>query len=565
MARETRNKRVPITTLEGVLPIDRADIPRDVIAGVTLAALAIPEVMGYTQIAGMPVITGLYTILLPVFVFALLGSSRHLVVGADSATAAVMAAGLVGVAAAGSTKYAAMAGLIALMAGVLLLIARLARLGFIADFLSRTVLVGFLTGVGIEVAAAQVSGMLGVKAGTGGTVRRLAGTLGNLGDTSLTTLAVSVSVIIVILGARKIAPKVPGPLIAVIGSIIVSWAADLRAHGVQTLGKLPGGLPHLGLPDVTWSDIPPLLTVSASILVVVLAQSAATSRAYAAKYNDNFDENVDLVGLAGANIAAALSSAFVVNGSPTKTQMVDSAGGQSQVAQITTGAIVLIVLLFLTGPIQYMPKAVLATVVFLIGLQLVDYRGMRRIARLRLDEFVVAGLTMVTVIAVGVEQGIILAIIASIIDHLRHSYHPYNTVIALAPDGHGVRAVPVSPAARTLPGLVVYRFASSLYYANSARLLDELNAFAASSRDGDLHWICIDAAAIADIDFTSAEVIKQANQSLKDHQIRLVFSEVMDRVANELNAFGITDEVGKNAFFPTVLDAVSAFRNQTPT
>src|SRR5205823_2320819 len=204
--------------------------------------------------------------------------------------------------------------------------------------------------------------------------------------------------------------KVPGALIAVIGSIVVSWAANLSAHGVATLGALPGGLPNFGVPDVSWSDIPDLAGTAISILVLVLAQSAATSRAYAAKYDDSFDENVDLIGLAGASIAAGFSNTFVVNGSPTKTEMVDSAGGHSQLAQLTTGVIVLVVLLFLTAPIEYMPKAVLASVVFIIGVELIDYRGMAKIRGLRFDEFIVATLTALTVVLVGVEEGIILAL-----------------------------------------------------------------------------------------------------------------------------------------------------------
>src|SRR4029079_2302276 len=208
-------RRFPIPVFEGITPLDRARIPADVLAGVTLAALAIPETMGYTKIAGTPVITGLYTILLPLAVFALFGSSRHLVVGADSASAAILAAGLAGMAATGSAQYVALAGLVALLAALYLIVARLVHLGFIADFLSRTVLIGFLTGVGIQVAAGQVGGIFGVPSGSGGTLRKLFVTLGNLDETSVTTLAVSLSVMAVIVGTKKFAPKVPGALIAV--------------------------------------------------------------------------------------------------------------------------------------------------------------------------------------------------------------------------------------------------------------------------------------------------------------------------------------------------------------
>jgi high affinity sulfate transporter 1 len=560
---ERRGARRP-HILGGILPVAKGSLAVEALAGVTLAALAIPEVMGYSQIAGMPVVTGLYTLLLPVFAFAVLGSSRHLVVGADSATAAVMASGLAALAVTGSDQYVALAGAVALIAAALLLVARLARLGFIADFLSRTVLIGFLTGVGVQVAAGQVAGMLGVEAGSGGTLRKLAGTLANIGDTSLTTLAVSAAVIVVMLGCRHVAPKVPGALLAVIGAIAVSWAADLEAHGVATLGHLPGGLPKLGLPDVAWSDMGTLVVISTSIFVLILAQSAATSRAYAARYNEDFDENVDLVGLAGANLAAGVSGTFVVNGSPTKTQMVDGAGGRSQLAQVTTGVIVLIVLLFLTAPIQYLPEAVLASVVFLIGIELVDYRGMARIRRVRLDEFVVAALTAATVIVVGVEQGIILAIVASIVIHLRHSYQPNNSVLVLASVGRRPRAQRVTYDARTVPGLVVYRFAASLYFANANHLLNDVNGFIADSDgDGDdLAWLCIDAAAMADCDYTGAEVLKQAHASLTERGMRLVFTEMLHEVEVEFDTFGLTAEFGPDAFFPAVVDVITAFERR---
>jgi len=562
-------RKPPLALLQGLLPLDRAKIPVDMIAGVTLAALAIPEVMGYTSIAGMPVITGLYTILLPVLVFALLGSSRHLVVGADSATAAVMAAGLAGLAASQSTQYVALAGLLALMAGAFLLLARLSKLGFIADFLSRTVLIGFLTGVGIQVACGQVSGMLGVPSGAGVTIAghdfdntfgKLLSTLGNLDEISWATVAVSAGVLVTMLGLKLINKKIPGALLAVVGAIFISWNWDLASHGVATLGPLPSGLPHFGLPDVTWSDIPALMGTAVSIFILVLAQSAATSRAYAAKYNDHFDENTDLVGLAAASVAAGLSGTFVVNGSPTKTQMVDGAGGRSQVAQLTTGAIVLIVLLFLTAPIQYMPKAVLASVVFLIGIELVDLAGMRKVLRLRPDEFVVATLVAATVVLVGVEQGIVLAIVASVIDHMRRSYRPSTAVMQPPTSGEVWHAAAPEPDARSLPGLVVYRFAGSIYYANANLFFEQASAFAESA-DAP-RWLCVDAAAVPDIDYSGGETIRQLHGELAEHDIKLVIAEPLDTVTSVLDRYGLTELLGADAIYPTVDDAVAAFRSQ---
>ena len=566
--------RLPL--FQGLLPVDRARVPAEVVAGVTLAALAIPEVMGYATIAGMPVITGLYTIVLPVMVFAVFGSSRHLVVGADSATAAVMAAGLAGLAATGSTEYVALAGLLALMAAAFLLLARMVKLGFLADFLSRTVLIGFLTGVGIQVACGQVGGLLGIPEGTGitlfghtdsGTVGKLISTLENLDQISWSTVAVSASVIIVILGAKYVTKKVPGALIAVIGAIFVSWNWDLASHGVSTLGKVPGGLPSLGLPSGGLSEIAALVPTAASVFILILAQSAATSRAYASKYNDRFDENVDLVGLGAANVAAGLSGTFLVNGSPTKTQMVDGAGGRSQLAQLTTGVIVAIVLLFLTAPLQYMPNAVLAAVVFLIGIELVDLAGMRKILRMRPNEFVVALATAVAVVAVGVEQGIVLAIVLSVLDHLRNSYRPITSVMVPSKGDPHWRQVPFTSGARTLPGLVVYRFAGGIYYANANHLVEDVNGIVEGGEAaGDpLRWLCFDAVVIDDVDFSGAEALRQIHGSLAEHGVRLVIAEPLPQVRALMERYGLVDLLGEDAFYPTLSDAVAAYRSTDTT
>ena len=314
--------------LQGVLPIKASQVPTELIAGLTLAALAIPEVMGYTKIAGTPVIFGLYTILIPMALFALFGSSRHLVVGADSATAAILAAGLVGLAATGSDEYVALCAVLAFMAAAFLILARIIGLGFLADFLSRTVLVGFLTGVGLQVALGQISGMLGLKGGGHGSVEKIWSDIQQIEQVNLYALATALAVLVVIVGSKKLSKKIPGALIAVVGAIVASWALKLGDH-VHVLGTVPSGLPHLGLPEVKWSWelIGKLVPTAFAMFVVILAQSAATSRAYAARYNERFSENTDLVGLGLANIGAGLSGTFVVNGSPTKTQMVTAPAG----------------------------------------------------------------------------------------------------------------------------------------------------------------------------------------------------------------------------------------------
>ncbi len=558
----TATRRFPV--LEGILPIDRARIPRDIAAGITLAALGIPEVMGYTTIAGMPVITGLYTILIPIAVFALLGSSRHLVVGADSATAAIMAAGLTGMAAVASPQYVTLAGMTAIITGGYLILARVLKLGFIADFLSRSVLIGFLTGVGIQVAMGQVGGMFGIPSQSGGTVEKFVKTLGNLGESNAATVWVSVAVIVVIVGSKAISPKIPGALIAVIGSIVASWYLDLAADGVKTLGVVPGGLPSLGFPSVTWSEFASLAGTAGAIFIVVLAQSAATSRAYAAKYEEPFDENVDLVGLGLANASAGLSGTFVVNGSPTKTQMVDGAGGRSQLASLTTAGIVLIVLLFLTKPLQYMPSAVLASVVFLIGLELVDIKGLRAILTVRPSEFVIAVITGLLVVVVGVEQAIIVAIVVSVIDHLSRSYAPKDTV-TIAGDGGHLRSRPVADGGQLVPGLVVYRFSSGLYYANANRFNEEiLGLVDGADPASPVRCVVLEASAVVDVDYSGGLTLKQVVNELKARGARLVITQESDSLRDELDRFGITEVLGPDGYAGSVGEAVQAHEATGP-
>jgi high affinity sulfate transporter 1 len=554
-----RNGRRRSPFLQGIVPIERARVSTEVLAGVTLAALGIPEVMGYAKIAGMPVITGLYTILIPIAIFAVLGSSRHLVVGADSATAAILAAGLAGVAPIASPQYVALAGALAIVTGALLVVARLLRLGFFANFLSRSVLIGFLTGVGIQVAMSQVAGMLGVQGGTGGTIRKFVHTLGHIGDTSLTTLAVSLAVIVVIVGGHMLSPRTPGALIAVVGAIFVSWHWDLAAHGVATLGHVPSGLPSIGVPDVRWHEVWELMSTCAALFVVILAQSAATSRAYAARYEEPFDEDVDLVALGAANAAAGLTGTFVVNGSPTKTQIVDSAGGRSQVAMLSTAVLVLVVLLLLTKPLEFLPNAVLAAVVFLIGLQLIDINGMRNIAKVRLNEFVVALITAVTVVVIGVEQAVALAIIVSLVNHLRRGYAPKNSVLVLS-SRNRLRLVPATSRASTLDGLVVYHFAASLYFANANRFSEEILAIAEQGEPA-VRWFCIEASAIPDIDYTGAQTLRETATTLEKRRIRVVLAEVAPDVRAELDRYDLRDVIENDAYYETAADVIEAYRS----
>jgi MFS superfamily sulfate permease-like transporter len=450
-----------------------------------------------------------------------------------------------------------LAGTAALLAGAMLLLARVIRLGFLANFLSRTVLVGFLTGVGIQVAAGQLGEMLGVSASGQETVVRLVNTVRALPHVRPATAVVSLAVIVVVIGIRAVTRKVPGALLAVVAAILVSRVLGFGRYGIAVLGPVSGGLPHPSLPSFAGHDLISLLPAAASMFVVILAQSSATARAYAARYQEEVDEDSDLVGLGVANVTAALSGTFVVNGSPTKTQIVDSAGGRSQLASLACGVVVMVVLLVLTGPLAYLPLAALATVVFLIGVDLVDIGGMRRIYQTRPEEFVVALLTTAAVVFIGVEQGVLLAIVASVVDHLRHSYSPRSSLLVKSAAGHW-QSLPIEPGGRTVDGLIVYRFASSLYFANAARLAADVKALL--ERGERPVWFCLDCAAISDVDYTASAVLTQIRDRLAEGGTRLVLSGTIESVVRQLTRYGLVDKLGPGALFDTAGEALDAFR-----
>ena len=387
--------------------------------------------------------------------------------------------------------------------------------------------------------------MLGVTATGTRTLSRLVSAAAAVPHAHPETVAVSAAVILVMLVARRIVRRLPGALIAVIGEIIVGRAADLARHGVAVIGPVPRGLPPLGLPALSLHDATGLLGAAASMFVVILAQSAATSRVYAAKHGETFSPQSDLLGLGAANVAAAFSGTFVVNGSPTQTQVADSAGARGQLAQLTTSAVVVLVLLFATG-LAYLPVAALAAVVFLIGVQLIDVSGMRRILSVRRNEFIIALLTAAAVVFLGVQEGIVLAVVASIIDHLRHTYHPRNSVLVKSPAGHW-HATPVRPGARTEKRLAVYRFSTDLYYANAARLQEDVTVL--TGHGEPLLWLVLDGAAIGDVHYTAALVLTEVIEELRERHIRFVVTSIIGPVRRQLDRYGISAAMGHDAYY----------------
>ena len=543
----------------GIRPVTRAGTMRDALAGITLAAMNVPQALGYARIAGMPVVTGIYTLLLPLVAFAALGSSRYLVVAADSATAAILAGRLSQIAPFGSEHYVVLAGLVALLTAGCLLLARLFELGFLADFLAQTVLVGFLTGVGFQVGIAMLGDMLGVPVTSNRTVEQLAQVVRGLPHLHVPTVCVAMAVLTVVFVFNQLAPRFPASLFAVVGAIAASAVFDFAGYGITLVQGVTGGLPPIGLPNVSWREIPRLLPVSASCFLMIVTQSAATARVFASRHRLTLDENADLVGLSAANAVAALSGTFVVNGSPTQTAMVERAGGHSQIAQLATAAVVAFVLLFLTGPLHYLPRCVLGAIVFTIAVGLVDVRGMRDIRRESPGEFWLALITAATVVVIGVEQGIVLAIGLSLLWHVRHSYHPHTAVLV---EHRGQwQPMPVVPGAVSGPGLVIFQFGADLFYANVGRFVAEVRGLVEGA-DPPVKWLVVDAGAITSIDYSAARVLADLQQDLIRRSISLVLVHTESSLRADLLRHRLGDVIGADHIFDTLREALAAIRGQ---
>ncbi len=457
----------------------------------------------------------------------------------------------------GSPEWVGLAGVIALLAALYLLVARLLRLGFLANFLSRTALVGFLTEVGIQVALTQVPAMLGIHA-SGSAISQVGTVLGHLGETVAPTLLLALGAVVIIFALGAVSERIPAALLVVAASIALSSALRLDLHGVAVVGSVSPGFPPIGVPQhVTWSQVLDVAGVAASIFVVILAQSAATARSFAQKHGEELKENRDLVGLAVANVAAGFSGTFVINGSPTKTAVVDTAGGRTQLAQLVMAVLAILILVVATGLLHFLPDATLAAVVFVIGVRLIDIGHLRDLWRVRRDEFAVALLTGLVVVLIGVEQGIILAVALSVLDFVRRAYRPRDTVIVqVSEPAPGFIPHPARPGMETVPGGLAYRFDGTLFFANSDYFRQRLLALAAAAPH-PVRWVVLDLSAVADIDYSAGQMLATLLRDLRGRGMSIYLAHPED-ITDMLQRYGVLQLVGEDHVHHGVRDAVAA-------
>lgn len=548
--------------IPGIFPLVPGKFLSEILAGASLAAMNIPQAMGYARIAGTPVVTGLYTLLFPVIAFAIFGGARSLFVAADSATAAILATGVSPLAHPGTADFLVHASVVALITGAFLLLARVLRLGFLADFLSRTVLIGFLTGVGFQVGIAVLGQIFGIAVKGPDSLSQLWAVFTHLTELHLPTLMVSLMVIAIIVAARLFAPKFPGALVAVVGTIFASYYLDFAARGFLLIGPVEGGLPPFSLPSVSLADVEALLPVAGACFVMIITQSSATARAFGVRHQSIPDENRDLIGLGAANVVAGLSGTFVVNGSPTQTAMIESYGGRSQLSNLATAATVGMVLILLTGPLKYLPLCVIGAIVFVVAVSMIDIKGLRDLWRCGRKEFWVALLTALSVVALGVGYGIQIAIVVSLLDHVRRGYKPRTAVVVRDRDIHW-RMEKVQPGIFVEPGVILYWFGTDLYYANAPHFCDEIRHLV--SHSPGVRAMIIDCGPITSMDFTAGRALLELHADLEARGVTLALTRVTEGLRRDLNRQCLTTVIGEQNIFISRKQSLAAFRDSSYT
>jgi high affinity sulfate transporter 1 len=543
--------------LPGIFPLERTRILPEIFAGISLAAMNIPQAMGYARLAGVPVIAGLYTLLFPVITFALLGGARYLFVAADSATAVILSTGIGPMAQRGTELFLAHASVVALMTGGLLLIARILKLGFLADFLSRTVLIGFLSGVGVQVAIAVLGQVLGISVNGSTSLSQLWTVVTHLGSLHLPTLLVSLGVMAIILSSRRWFPRFPGALLAVLGTIGLSALLKFGDHGILLIGPVAGGVPPFNLPSIPWDHVRQLVPIAAACFVMIITQSSATSRAFGIKHHREPDENRDLLGLGVANAVAGLGGTFVVNGSPTQTAMLESCGGRSQLANLASALTVGAVLCLLTGPLMFLPLCVLGAIVFLVALRMVDLSGFRDLWSCGRKEFYVALFTASCVVILGVEYGIVLALIVSLLDHVRRGYQPRTAVVVRDPEIHW-RMEKTEPGVFVEPGVILYWFGTDLYYANAPHFGAEIRRLVEGSPG--VRVVIIDCGPITSMDFTAGKALAELRSDLATQGVTIALTRVTSGLRNDLDHQRLIGEIGEQNLFRSRKQSLAAFR-----
>ncbi|MFN8039988.1 MAG: SulP family inorganic anion transporter [Acidimicrobiales bacterium] len=534
---------------------ERGWLRPDLLAGVVLAAILVPQGMAYAELAGLPAVTGLYTTIACLVGYAIFGPSRVLVLGPDSSVSPLILATITPLLVVGDPGSAiVLAGMLAVLVGLVQIGLGVAKLGFVADLLSSEVRVGYLNGLAVTIIVGQLPKLFGFSTDADGFVEEVKAFFANLDQTNKTTLVTGLCVLAVLLVLPRIAPKIPAVLVAVIGVTIVSAVLDLAADGVKTVGTLPKGVPTPSLPWAGWSNVVPLLVGAVGITMVSLADTIATASSFAARRGDEVDADQEMVGLGTANIAAGFFQGFAVSVSGSRTAVADQAGAKSQMTGLVGAGLVALLLLFLNGLLSTLPQTALAAVVITAALSLMDLPALRRYLQWRRSSLVISLVATAGVIFLGVLQGIVVAIVLAILLFFRRSWWPHGAVLGEVPEVGGWHSVDIYPEAVQRDGIVVYRWEAPLFFANAGQLRDQIRRLV---RHHDPRWIVLQCEAVTDIDITAAEVLRDLDEELNAKHVHLAFVELRDRLQQLVQRYGLHSTLDEEHFYPSLAVALA--------
>ena len=532
----------------------------DLLAGFSVAAVAVPIAIVYSQLAGLPPVHGLYASILPLVAYAFFGSSRQLIVAPDAATCAIIAATLIPLAGDDSARYVSLSMILTIMTGALCIAAGVAKLGFLTNFLARPILTGYLNGIALSIISGQLGTLFGFSLKSAGFFRLLFEFFSKLGQTHYLTLTVGVAIFVSLRVLKRLAPNMPAPLIAGVLGIAGASLLDLGRRGVTLLGTIPAGLPPLIIPKVNSSDWGPLTLGAVGLALISFNSAMVTARSFAVKNHYDIDSNQEFIALGMADIGAGLLQGFAVSGADSRTAVNDYVGGKSQITGLVAAAVLMAVLLFFTEPLSLLPITVLAAVLINAAVSLFDFPSLLSLRRISRQEFRLSLVTSLGVITAGVLPGVLIAVGLAIIQLLAKASRPNDAVLGRIPGVDGFHDVNGQPEAETLPELIIYRFDSSLVFFNADYFKNRIRTVVAEAKTKP-RWFLLDAESMPWIDTTGAAILDEVRNELAEKNIVLTVAEAKKPLRLMLDRTGLKEKIGPEGFFPTVGAAVEAFKN----
>ncbi|NJB86415.1 SulP family sulfate permease [Lewinella marina] len=550
-------RRLPLP--DWILHYDRRWLRGDVVAGLTVGVMLIPQGMAYAMLAGLPPIYGLYAATLPLLVYALMGSSRQLAVGPVAMDSLLTATGVGALAAVGTENYLYLAILLALLVGIIQFSAGVLRLGFLVDLLSRPIISGFTSAAALIIGLSQLQHLLGVNLGRSSFVHDiLISAVQHLNEVNLPTLGIGVAGIALLLLVKRYAPVVPGPLVVVVVAALAVFFGGLADSGVKIVGEVPAGLPAFGIPGIAWGDVQALLPTALTIALIGFMEGIAVAKAVNARHRHyTVEPNRELLAIGASNIGSSLVSGFPVAGGFSRTAVNDQAGAQTGLASIISAALIVLTLLFLTPWFYYLPQAVLASIIMVAVFKLIDWREALRLWRVDRSDFWMLTATFIATLALGIQNGIAAGVVLSIGVHVYRSMRPHLAVLGQIGETHTFRNINRFTEARELPGILVVRFDAPLYFANLSYFQSQLERLLAE-RSGEVSVVVINAEGISGIDSSALYALRQFVETQKENGLTIRFAGLIGPARDALKKGGLYEIIGRENFYLDVADAVAA-------